>query len=95
MSKRSAYIEKMGAQLRLWDAQINELSAKADKKKADVKIGYYDLVNQLNKKRDSAQKKLKELQNAGEDGWENLRNGVDSSWKDLKDSVDKAVSKFK
>ena len=37
--KRKAYEEKFDAQLKEWSAQIALLKAKADKARADVKIG--------------------------------------------------------
>ncbi|MEJ2635266.1 MAG: coiled coil domain-containing protein [Calditrichia bacterium] len=95
MSKRSAYIEKMGAQLREWNGQLDVLKARYDKKKADVKIDYYDLLDKAKKRSSVAQKQLRDIGDASEDTWEGMKDGFEKSWKELKSTMEKVNSRFK
>jgi predicted ATP-binding protein involved in virulence len=95
MNKKEAYQDKFDAQLREWSARIEELKAKADKATAEAKIEYYEQIEELRSKQATAQTKLQELSNSGEQAWEELKPGLENAWEDLKTSVEKAISKFK
>ncbi|MDD5411512.1 MAG: coiled coil domain-containing protein [Methylobacter sp.] len=95
MSKKEAYQDKIDAQLREWSAKIDELNAKANKATAEVKIEYYEQIEELRSKQANAQTKLQALRNSGEQAWEELKPGLEQAWDDLKTSVEKAISKFK
>ena len=69
MGKKEAYLEKREAQLRELDAEIEQLRATADKAKADAKIKYYEALEGLQTKRQTAAQRLRELRAAsGETG---------------------------
>jgi hypothetical protein len=45
--------------------------------------------------KETAGKKLSELQAAGDDAWEDLKAGIESSWASLRNAVKSATSRFK
>ena len=72
MSKRDAYIAKMKLQLDELNAKINDLEAKAQEAKADVRDMYRDEMKKLRHQSGLALAKLDEIKVAGEDSWENM-----------------------
>lgn len=95
MENRKDYIDKMAARLKEWDTEIQKLEAKAETTKADVKASYNQQINELLLKKEEALQKLKKIQDAGEDAWEELKDGAEKSWKIFEDSVKSAWDKFK
>ena len=93
--KRKAFEEKFDAQLKEWSAEIALLKAKADKAKAEVKIEYYKTLETLQGKQDVARTKLKELQSAGDDAWEDVKAGAENVWTEIKAVFQNAASRFK
>jgi len=95
MSLKKAYEEKLEAQLKEWNAEIDKLKAKAAKAKADAQITYHEKIAKIKEKKEVVQKKMTELGNAGEDAWEDLRAGVEKAWKNFEDAVKSAMNQFK
>jgi uncharacterized coiled-coil DUF342 family protein len=95
MDKKEEYIQKLDAQLREWSVKIDELKAKADKAKGDIKIEYARQTEALDAKREAARKNLRELREAGGQAWEELKAGAEKAWHELKTSLDNVVDKFK
>ncbi|MCB2180534.1 MAG: coiled coil domain-containing protein [Desulfobulbaceae bacterium] len=93
--KRKAHEEKLDAQLKEWNAQIDLFKAKADTAKAEAKVGYYTKIEALQHKRDSAKAKLRELQAAGDEAWEDIKSGTEKAWEEVKTAFHDAASKFK
>ena len=95
MENRKDYIDRMAARLKEWDTELQKLEAKAELAKADVKASYNQQIKELRLKKEEAQQKLKKIQDAGEDAWEELKEGAEKSWKIFEDSVKNAWGKFK
>jgi hypothetical protein len=95
MENRKDYIDRMAARLREWDTELQKLEAKAETAKTDVKASYNQKINELRLKKEEAQLKLKKIQDAGEDAWEELQEGAEKSWKIFEDSVKNAWDKLK
>ena len=93
--KRKAYEEKLDAQMKEWNAQIELLRAKADKAKAEVKIEYYKTIEALQRKQNDAKAKLRELKTAGDEAWEDLKAGAEKAWAEVKTAYHDASSRFK
>lgn len=94
MSKRQAYEEKFKAQLDELNAKIDVLKAKAKQAEASAKADYHATIEDLLKKREKAQGKLKELRDAGDDAWEDMKQGVEESWTAFTAAVKSAASRF-
>ena len=54
MVDRDAYVKKMQAKLDDWNAEIDQLSAKADAAQADAKLEYDKQIETLKKQREEA-----------------------------------------
>jgi hypothetical protein len=93
--KRRAFEEKLEAQMKEWNAQIDLLKAKADTAKAEAKVDYYAKIEALQHKRDTARTKLQELKSAGDEAWEDLKAGAEKAWAEVKKAFHDAASKFK
>lgn len=95
MADRTAYIDKMAAQLKEWDAKIQKLEADATSAADGVAADIQEQINKARSKKDEAQQKLDAVRQAGENAWEELKDGVDQSWKILGDAVKSAADKLK
>ena len=95
MEKKKAYEEKLQAQLDEWDAKIDTLKAKAAKAEADTKVNYQETIEELEKKRADAKKRLQELREAGDDAWTDLKKGIDEAWSNFGSAVKSAMDRFK
>ena len=95
MNMKESYQQKLQAELDEWSAEINKLKAKADKAEADIKLKYYEQIEELREKQEAANGKLTELMAASDDAWEDLKAGAESAWLSLGDAVKKATSRFK
>lgn len=95
MTDREIYIESMKAKLDKWNADIDQLEAKAKEAKADLKLEYTHEIDRLKAQRKEAVAKLTELQRTGEGSWDDLKTGIESAWDSLGTAVHSAISRFK
>lgn len=95
MGLKETYQNKIEAQLIERRADIDKMKAKADQAEADVKLEYYKQIETLLEKQDAAQKKLKELKEAGGAAWEDLKAGIELALDSLGEAVKSANSRFK
>jgi hypothetical protein len=95
MSLQDATREKMAAQLKEWNAQIDLLEAKAENAGASVKVKYAKEFQELHTKQRAASAKLKELEKSSGEAWEQVKTTADKIWEELKAGVASAHDKFK
>jgi archaellum component FlaC len=95
MEIKDAYKQKMAAQLKEWNAQINLLEAKVENAGADMKVMRAKKLHELRAKQHTASEKLKELEKASGEAWEQVKKTADKIWDDLKAGIADAHSKFK
>ncbi len=95
MEIQDAYKQKLAAQLKEWNAQINYLEAKAENAGADQKIRRAEIVHRLRTQHGEAVKKMQELEQAGGEAWEQAKATADKIWEDLKAGVADADSRLK
>lgn len=95
MSQRDEYIEKAKARLDQWNAEIDKLKAKADEAEADAKVRYQQQLQELRRHRDEAEKRIKDLQQAGDDAWMDLKTGFDKAWDSIGDAFERARARFR
>jgi chromosome segregation ATPase len=94
MQDKKSYLEMLADQLREWDTEIDELKVKAHLAKADAKDELAKQLEELRAKREMAQGKLQQLQNAGDEAWDDIKAGVEKSWTEMKGAFRSALSKF-
>jgi hypothetical protein len=84
-------IEKMDAQLKLWNARLAELIAKGKVAGQEVKVDTRKRIDELKVQVDEAQAKLTEFKKAGADQWEKFRASIEGAWKQAEASFKKLV----
>jgi len=94
MQDKKSYLEMLADQLREWDTEIDELKVKAHLAKADAKDEFAKQLEELRAKREAAQGKLQQLQDAGDEAWDDIKAGVEKSWAEMKGAFRSAISKF-
>ncbi|MCG2590549.1 hypothetical protein [Rhodohalobacter sulfatireducens] len=94
MSNKEAYKEKIRAQLDEWKAEADKLRARIKQKQAEGKIDSQKYLDELKVKQSKARAKLEELEDAGEDAWEDIKKGLEKATADLKETYSKAKRKF-
>jgi prefoldin subunit 5 len=92
---RKAFIDKLAAQLKLWDAEIEKLEAKTEKIGAEAKIKYQKQIEHIRDKKQAAQDKLEEVKQAGEEAWKDLKSWAEEAFDTMKNAFQEAMSKFK
>jgi nucleotide-binding universal stress UspA family protein len=93
--KKKAYQEKIETQLKEWGARIEELKAKAEMSRTELKVKYQKQIEDLRVKQEVVQQKLRQLKESGAETWEGLRTGIEKSLGELKGSLDSTISTFK
>lgn len=93
--KRVQYMAKLEADLKLYNARLEELIAKSSVIKADLKVEYLSQVADIEKKRDDFVKKHGHLKVASEHAWDDVKTGTEKAWNELDAAVKMAVSRFK
>jgi uncharacterized coiled-coil DUF342 family protein len=94
ITRRDEYVAKMKAKLDEWNTQIDELEAKARQAKAQVAQEHQERIVDLKRKRDQAQEKLKEVQEAGEDAWKTLTSGAERVWENMASTLRESKDAF-
>jgi hypothetical protein len=95
MNMKEAYKQKAEAELELAHARVVEFNAKAKNFTADTRIKYAKHLEELEHSVDSAKARLKELGEAGEDGWEKMKDGVERAMNGLRKAIHDVAEKFK
>jgi hypothetical protein len=95
MSDRDAYVQKLKAQIDIWNAELDKLQAEMNKASADARIRYEEHMVQLRRERDEAMAKMVEMQQASDDAWDDLREGVENAFDAMKSSLEQAWSRFR
>jgi len=93
--ERKAYIDKLAAQLKQWDAEIDKLEARVNKAEAGAKADYQKQIKDLCDKKQAAQDKFEEVKQSGEEAWNELKSGTEEVFNTLKNAFQSAKSKFK
>lgn len=95
MEIQESYKQKLAAQLKEWDAQINLLEARAENAGADIKVSRAKAIHELRAKQRAASEKLNELGKASGAAWDQVKATADKVWDELKSGIAEAHSKFK
>jgi hypothetical protein len=94
MTEKTAYRQKLEAQLDEWGVEIDKLQAKASEASADAQSELEKQVHDLRDQEADAREKLDELSEAGEDAWQDVRGGVEQAWNSLGDAIQRAADRF-
>jgi uncharacterized coiled-coil DUF342 family protein len=92
--QKQAYIDKMNAQMRQWQAEVDKLKAKADEAKAGAEIEGGRKIQDLKARMEAVQSNLDELKQRGEDKWQDMKAKVDSAAAELSNGIEKFRSRL-
>ena len=93
-TSRHEYIDKLKEKLDEWDADIDELEARAQNTKTELEFEIKDQITALKLRRDIMKLKLNEIRDSSEEAWEDIKVGAEEAWADVKDAMKKAKSHF-
>jgi chromosome segregation ATPase len=95
LTAKQEFQQKLEAQLKEWDAKLDELKAKAQEAKTELRADYEKQLEVLSDKRATAQAKIQELRLRTEDAWEDLKGGTEKAWDEMRSALDRIASRFK
>lgn len=97
MSTKEEYLAKLKTQLDSWQAEAEQLQAKAEDAADDLKAELEEQVANLKVKFSEGESKFNELADATEEAWEGLKADADAVFNKLageyKDDVQEVVQK--
>ncbi|MGK7294271.1 MAG: hypothetical protein ACNS61_00415 [Candidatus Wenzhouxiangella sp. M2_3B_020] len=92
---RNEFIANMKDRLDDLDKEIEDLKRDADKFEGEAKKEYENRLHDLREKRREADRKITELQAAGEEKWQAVKDEAEHAWKALGNSFNYFRSHFK
>jgi len=92
--KQQAYHDKYSAELDGLESDLDRLKAKAAEASADARIEYEEQIEGLKQKIADQRRKLAEIQQAGEDAWDELSKGFEAAWSELASAWESAKAKL-
>jgi hypothetical protein len=95
MEIEQAYRQKMAAQLKEWSAEIDLFEAKVENATAGMKVRRAEELEILRAKQRTAAEKMRDLEKASGEAWEQMKTTADTIWSDLKTGIADAQAKFK
>lgn len=95
MASKQAYQQKLEAQLKEWDAHLENLRAKSGQVSADARISFENEMEKLKLRREAAYVRLDELAKRGEDAWEDTKEGTEKVWAEMGKAMERIVASFK
>lgn len=95
MDTKDAYKQKAEAELEIAHARVAEFKARAKSFTADTRVKYAKHLEELEHGVETAKGRLKELGEAGEDGWEKFKDGVDKALHGVRKTIHDVAEKFK
>ncbi len=94
MNVKTAYQQKLEAQIDLWKKQLDVLKAKAAKAEASARVEYEKEINGLSAKMEELKGKLSDLKESGDSAWEDLKIGADNALQEMEKAINSATSRF-
>lgn len=95
MQNRDAYKKKIYTELEIVQARFAEFKAQGKNFDTDTRARHNQQVEKVEQHIIATEAKLKELNAANDDVWEELVEGVENTWKVLQSTLEDAVKNFK
>ena len=92
---KELYQQKAEARLGEIGAKIDELKAKSQQDRADLKIEMNKRIDKLQSDRKKVQDKLKQIKASGASAFSDLKDGTEMALTDLKTAIDSALDRFR
>lgn len=95
MTKRDQYLEKLKAQLDVWNAEVTKWEAKTRSAQAGMRIEYEKQLEAFRQQRDKGLEQMRKVQAESGDAWIDLVHGADEAWAKMREAFEKAQSHFR
>lgn len=95
MTIKQAFQQNLESQLKEWDVKFDELKAKGQEAKAEIRADIEKQIESLSDKRAAAQAKILEVRQRTEDAWEDLKTDAEKTWEEMHEALNRFVSHFK
>ena len=95
MRNRDEYKKKIYTELEIVQARFAEFKAQGKNFDTDTRARHNRHVEKVEQHIIATEAKLKELDAAHDDVWEELADGVENTWKVLQSTLEDAVTSFK
>lgn len=92
---KQKFQKQLVAQLKEWDAKLDEWTEKAAAAKSKTRNEYQKQLDLIVAQREIAEKKLLELRSHSVDAWEDVKDGAEKVWAELRQTMDKVAARFK
>ena len=92
---RDLYRQKYEAQLREWEAKVEEMRARSDKLDAQSRLDMKTYFDAADARCQTARSKLRDMADAAEDTWEELKGNAENTWNEFKAAVEGAYDAFR
>ena len=93
MDNRTAYQQKVEAQINEWSAKLDVLKAKADKASAEAKLEINKKLESLHDLQGQAKAVVDKIKASSTDAWNDAKHGIEESWTKIATAVETAWSK--
>lgn len=87
--------QKLEAQLKEWDAKLDELKAMAKQAKAETRAEIDQQIQALAERRTAIQEKLSQLRQRTEEAWEDLKTGAETILDEMHETFERVLAHFK
>jgi chromosome segregation ATPase len=87
MSIRDIYEKNMQVRLDEWKARLEVFKEKAEQEETNLQLEYYTLIDEIKLELDTANKKLEQLKQAGDETWEEFKTEVEVTWDTLDELI--------
>ena len=94
-SAKQFFQEKLEAQLKELDGNIEGFKLKTRALKAKTRTEYEKQIEALAAKRDELHERLLELRRRSEGAWEDLKDGAEGALTEMREAVDRIADRFK
>ena len=95
MTNRDEYVEKMKAQLDLWNRQMATWQAASREATAEAKVELEKQMGIMKSRADDLVFRMELLKGASTDAWQEIARGADEALKTMQDAFEKARFHFK
>lgn len=93
MNNKQAYVDKVDANIRRWQADIDKLKAATDETVADAKIDGNKQLQDISQRVEMIEGHMNALKQKGEDVWEEMKSKVDAASEELSTKIEELRSR--
>jgi 2,3-bisphosphoglycerate-independent phosphoglycerate mutase len=92
--QKELYQKKIQEKMEQYGQNLKELQAKIIMLNEQAKANLVEEMENLNRKKEEVAEKVREIQAASGEAYEDLKNGLDRSLEDMDTAIDEAMSRF-